>query len=58
MFDLLEKRAIVTGGAQGIGKAIARKFLENSGSVLIADLPTSVGYQAVQDLRSEFGNHR
>lgn len=37
--QLENKRAIVTGGAGGIGEAIAKTFLENGAKVLIADLP-------------------
>jgi len=36
---LENKRAIVTGGASGIGEAIARLFLDNGAEVLIVDLP-------------------
>ncbi len=37
MFSLANKAAIVTGGASGIGLAIARRFLAAGASVLIAD---------------------
>jgi len=32
------KTAIVTGGASGIGKAIARRFVQLGANVVIADL--------------------
>ena len=35
---LKDRVAIVTGGAQGIGKAIAEKLSEEGASVLIADI--------------------
>ncbi len=44
------KIAIVTGGAQGIGLAIARRFLQDGASVMIADINDSRGAIAVKDL--------
>ena len=37
MFSLIEKAAIVTGGAAGLGLAIAQRFVEAGCKVLIAD---------------------
>ena len=37
--EIKDKRIVVTGGASGIGKALAKAFLaEDAGYVLIADL--------------------
>ena len=48
---LLENKvAIVTGGARGIGHAIARRFLEEGARVVIADVDEDAGSRAVQDL--------
>ena len=43
--------AVVTGGASGLGLATARRLVESgAGRVVILDLPTSPGVQAVADL--------
>ncbi|MDY8108225.1 SDR family oxidoreductase [Fulvimarina sp. 2208YS6-2-32] len=49
--------AIVTGGATGIGYAIARRFLHDGAKVVIADINERAGAEAARDL-SEFGEAR
>lgn len=49
------KIAIVTGGAQGIGYAIVKRFLLDGAKVAIADIDKATGKQAVKDL-SSFGD--
>ncbi|MCC0029612.1 MAG: SDR family oxidoreductase [Brucellaceae bacterium] len=44
------KVAIVTGGANGIGLAIARRFLQDGMSVMIGDVDEEAGKKAVSDL--------
>ncbi|WP_367717185.1 glucose 1-dehydrogenase [Nitratireductor sp. GISD-1A_MAKvit] len=44
------KTAIVTGGAGGIGYAIAERFLRHGVKVVIADLSSDKGAQALSDL--------
>lgn len=46
--DLSGRRALVTGGASGIGAAIARAFAEAGGTVTVADL-NAEGAQALAD---------
>ena len=52
MYRLPGKRAIVTGAGRGIGKAIARKFLEEGARVLICDIVPERVTQALSDLSS------
>ena len=51
------RSAVVTGGARGIGLAIARRLLEQGASVTIADLDEPALAAAQANLR-EFGNER
>ncbi len=44
------KVVIVTGGARGIGYAVARRFLEDGARVVIADIDEDAGSNAVQQL--------
>jgi len=48
----MEKVAIVTGGGQGIGKAITKKFLENGISVVVAEIDESAGKEVEEEYSS------
>ena len=48
--SLANKVAIVTGGAKGIGFAIARRFASDGARVVIADINGDAGSQAVEEL--------
>ena len=47
---LLKKVALITGGAQGLGAAIARRFWEEGAFVFIADVNGSDGEKTAQSL--------
>ncbi|XP_065181643.1 15-hydroxyprostaglandin dehydrogenase [NAD(+)]-like [Sycon ciliatum] len=53
--DLSRKVAIITGGAQGIGKAFSVAFLQRGGKVMIGDLQPTVGSDTCSELQSKFG---
>jgi glucose 1-dehydrogenase len=48
--SLENKVAIVTGGAKGIGFAIARRFVSDGARVVIADINEDAGSHAVEEL--------
>ena len=48
--SLENKAAIITGGAQGIGLAIARRFLDDGARVVIADKDEDAGGEAMSML--------
>src|SRR5947208_2000576 len=53
---LQDKVAIVTGGAQGMGKAIARRFIEEGARVVIADLQEDAAQAAANELSNGNGS--
>ncbi|RYD87632.1 MAG: SDR family NAD(P)-dependent oxidoreductase, partial [Sphingomonadales bacterium] len=48
--------AIVTGGAQGLGKAMARRLVEAGASVLIGDLNLAAAEAAAGELAARYGD--
>ena len=52
-FGLNGKNAIVTGGARGIGRAIAERFLEAGANVLIADVDGDWAARTASELTAE-----
>ena len=53
IFDLSGKAAIVTGGNQGIGFAIAKGLATAGATVVIANRRTPEGQRAAESLREE-----
>ena len=52
-YDLQGRRAVVTGGAQGIGLAITERFLASGAQVTIWDADRALGEQAVAALEGK-----
>jgi NAD(P)-dependent dehydrogenase (short-subunit alcohol dehydrogenase family) len=50
MLGLKDKRALITGGASGIGKATARRFLDEGVEVVIMDRDTKACEQIQQEM--------
>lgn len=54
--QLAQKTAIVTGGASGIGRSIARLLVAEGARVVIADLQEEKGAEVVFDIKSNGGD--
>jgi 3-oxoacyl-[acyl-carrier protein] reductase len=52
-FDLTGRRAVVTGGAQGFGRAIAERFLESGARVALWDIDAALMAQAARQLSAK-----
>jgi 3-oxoacyl-[acyl-carrier protein] reductase len=50
--DLDGRIAVVTGGAQGIGRAISERFLDSGAAVAIWDRDRRLSEKAVQELKA------
>ncbi|MCU6599009.1 SDR family oxidoreductase [Peribacillus frigoritolerans] len=53
---LKEKTAIVTGGANGIGKATVNKFLEEGANVVFTDINKEAGNKTLEEMREVSNN--
>ena len=51
-FDLKNRTAIITGGAQGLGLGIAKQFIESGAEVIIWDIDQEIIKKAKQQLNS------
>uniref|UniRef100_A0A3Q4I7W6 15-hydroxyprostaglandin dehydrogenase n=1 Tax=Neolamprologus brichardi TaxID=32507 RepID=A0A3Q4I7W6_NEOBR len=53
--SLTGKVALVTGGAQGIGRAVVQSLLQSSAKVVMVDLNKDLGEECKAQLDAEFG---
>jgi 3-oxoacyl-[acyl-carrier protein] reductase len=57
-FDLTNKVAIITGGAQGFGLAIAERFIQSGAIVIIWDIDENAAKNAITKVGSENLNYQ
>ncbi|MEN9684401.1 MAG: 4-formylbenzenesulfonate dehydrogenase TsaC1/TsaC2 [Bacteroidota bacterium] len=55
MFSLINKKAVITGGGSGIGKAVATLFARQNALVHVLDLNKTAGEETVAEIKSEGG---
>ena len=51
-FDFKNRTAIITGGAQGFGLDIARRFLDSGAKVIIWDIDEKLINDAIKELNN------
>jgi 3-oxoacyl-[acyl-carrier protein] reductase len=52
-FDLADRRAVITGGAQGFGRAIAERFLASGARVALWDMDAALAAQTARELSAK-----
>ena len=52
-FDLKNRVAIITGGAQGFGLAISKRIIQSEGKVVIWDIDENAINSALNEISSE-----
>jgi 2-keto-3-deoxy-L-fuconate dehydrogenase len=55
VFSLNDKKAVITGGGSGIGKAVAQLFAQQGAHVHVVDLSDAACLQVVREIREEAG---
>ncbi|KAK7504566.1 hypothetical protein BaRGS_00004052 [Batillaria attramentaria] len=51
------KAALVTGGAQGLGKAFSKILLQNGAKVLFTDIKEDVGHATLSEFQKDYGQN-
>ena len=57
-YDLNNRVAVVTGGAQGFGLAITERFIEAGAKVIIWDIDENAAKEAINKVKSEHVSHQ
>jgi len=57
-YDLNNRVAVVTGGAQGFGLAITERFIEAGAKVVIWDIDENAANEAIDKIKSEHLSHQ
>ena len=57
-YDLNDRVAVVTGGAQGFGLAITERFIEAGAKVIIWDIDENAAKGAINKVKSENLSHQ
>ena len=50
-----DKVAIITGGANGLGKATAKLFCQQGAKIVVSDILTDLGEEVAQSIRDQGG---
>ncbi len=56
LFDLVDKKVVVTGGASGIGRAISIQMAKHGGQVFIVDRDEKAGVLLMKEIKANTGN--